>query len=173
VTYAQPPHLFRNLGARKFEVASASSGEALRKAVVGRGAAYGDYDRDGDLDILMTANGGPARLLRNDLAEPHRAVRIGTVGVSSNRDGIGAKIRLTFDNGTRSTAMVKTGSSYLSQSELPVTFGLGASANVSALEIVWPTGKAQAVSSPAAGEWITVQEDRGITRRVAFERKPH
>ena len=171
VTYAQPPHLFRNLGSRKFEVLSAAVGPAFSQPVVGRGAAYGDYDRDGDLDLLMTVNNGPARLLRNDLDTTTRMVRVSTIGRSSNRDGIGARIRLTLDNGARATAMVKTGSSYLSQSEMPVTFGLGPTANVSRLEIVWPAGQTEALEPPSPGQWVTVHEGRGVTSRVPLERK--
>jgi hypothetical protein len=171
VTYAQSPHLFRNLGARKFEVLSDKVGPAFSRPVVGRGAAYGDYDRDGDLDLLMTTNNGPARLLRNDLVLRHRAVRVTAVGTSSNRDAIGARVRLSLDNGSRPWAMVKTGSSYLSQSEMALTFGLGASATPVGLEIVWPNGRTESAPPPAPGEWLTVQEGRGVTRRIALERR--
>ena len=170
VTYAQPPHLFRNMGSRKFAQMSDAVGTAFRQPVVGRGAAYGDYDRDGDLDLLMTVNNGPARLLRNDLSDG-RVVRVSTVGTRSNRDGIGAKVRLTLDNGAKPWAMVKTGSSYLSQSELPLTFGLGPSARISALEVVWPTGQIERVAPPLAGHAITIQEGRGIVRSAPIERK--
>jgi hypothetical protein len=172
VTYAQPPHLFRNLGARKFAVASAAVGAAFAQPVVGRGAAYGDFDRDGDLDLLITTNNGAARLLRNDLDATNRMIRVSTIGTSSNRDGIGASVRVTLDTGVRESAMVKTGSSYLSQSELPVTLGLGATAKPSSLEIVWPTGKAEAIPPPAPGQWITVREGAGVITRVTLERKP-
>jgi enediyne biosynthesis protein E4 len=172
VSYAQPPHLFRNLGSRKFEVLSGAVGAAFSQPVVGRGAAYGDYDRDGDLDLLLTANNGPARLLRNDLEGAPRVLRVTTVGTTSNRDGIGAKVRLALDNGARPWAIVKTGSSYLSQSETAVTFGLGAASHVSALEIVWPSGRVESHTTISPGEWITVQEGRGISRRVPLEPKP-
>jgi hypothetical protein len=172
VSYAQPPHLFRNLGSRKFEVLSGAVGAAFSQPVVGRGAAYGDYDRDGDLDPLLTANNGPTRLLRNDLEGAPLVLRVTTVGAASNRDGIGTKVRLALDNGARPWAIVKTGSSYLSQSETAVTFGLGAASKVSALEIVWPSGRVESLTGVSPDEWITVQEGRGISRRVPFERKP-
>jgi hypothetical protein len=172
VSYAQPPHLFRNLGSRKFEVLSGAVGAAFSQPVVGRGAAYGDYDRDGDLDLLLTANNGPTRLLRNDLEGAPLVLRVTTVGAASNRDGIGTKVRLALDNGARPWAIVKTGSSYLSQSETAVTFGLGAASKVSALEIVWPSGRVESLTGVSPDEWITVQEGRGISRRVPFERKP-
>lgn len=172
VTYAQSPHLFRNAGSKRFEQINDDVGAAFRQPVVGRGAAYGDYDHDGDLDILMTVNNGAARLLRNDLEGPNRVLRVSTVGASSNRDGIGAKVRLTLDNGTTPWAMVKTGSSYLSQSELPLTFGLGPSARISTLEVVWPGGRIERLAAPpSAGHSITIHEGRGIVRSVPIERK--
>jgi hypothetical protein len=99
-------------------------------------------------------------------------LRVTTVGAASNRDGIGTKVRLALDNGARPWAIVKTGSSYLSQSETAVTFGLGAASKVSALEIVWPSGRVESLTGVSPDEWITVQEGRGISRRVPFERKP-
>ncbi|MCA1649589.1 MAG: CRTAC1 family protein, partial [Acidobacteria bacterium] len=139
VTYAQRPHLFRNLGAKKFAEMSTRLGTAFQQPVVARGAAYGDVDRDGDLDLLITANNGPARLLRNDGGNRNAALRVTTVGTTSNRDGIGARVRATLDSGRKIWSMVKTGSSYCSQSELPLTFGLGQAARVASIEVTWPT----------------------------------
>ena len=115
ITYAQPPHLFRNLGGKQFEDLSTRLGPGFSKPAVARGAAYGDYDNDGDPDLLMTANNGPARLLRNDGAVNHR-LRVTLVGTSSNRDAIGSRVRVLRDQGGPLWRMVKTGSSYLSQS---------------------------------------------------------
>ena len=165
VRYAQPPHLFRNLGKNRFEEATPTLGPALQRAIVGRGAAYGDFDNDGDLDLLITANNGLARLLRNDNGNQNDMLRVKTVGTRSNRDGIGAKVTVTTNKGTRLFGMVKTGSSYLSQSELPLTFGLGKpeGGKTVSLEIVWPSGQRDAIPNVKPNQFITVKEGKGIT----------
>ena len=171
VRYAQPPHLFRNLGKKKFEEVTARVGTALLKPIVGRGAAYADIDLDGDLDLAITANNGPARLLRNDNGNQNDMLRIKTVGTRSNRDGIGAKVTVKKSDGTRLFAMVKSGSSYLSQSELPVTFGLGkaeAEKTVS-LEIVWPSGHKDSIANVKPNQFITVQEGKGVVAAIPLE----
>jgi hypothetical protein len=161
VRYAQPPHLFRNLGGRRFEDVAPRLGAALGQPLVARGAAYADYDGDGDLDLALTSNNGPARLLRNEGGNRNRWLRVRTVGVRSNRDGIGAKVTLTLADGRRPWAMVKTGSSYLSQSELPLTFGLGAQERVAQVEVNWPSGQRDVVRDLAARQTVVVQEGRG------------
>jgi len=170
VTYAQRPHLFRNLGAKKFEAISARLGPAFQQAVVGRGAAYADVDNDGDLDLLTTSNNGPARLLRNDGGNDNGLLRVVTIGSASNRNGIGAKVRLTLDNGKTLWSMVKTGSSYLSQSELPLTFGLGSAATVKSVEVTWPGGRVEKLAGGAANRVITVQEGKGIVHSAPLGR---
>jgi hypothetical protein len=164
VTYAQRPHLFRNLGSKKFEEMSGRLGPVFQQPVVARGAAYGDVDRDGDLDLLITANNGPARLLRNDGGNRNAALRVTTVGTTSNRDGIGARVRVTLDNGRKIWSMVKTGSSYCSQSELPVTLGLGQAARVMSIEVTWPTGRVETLPGVAPNQAIAIQEGKGIVR---------
>jgi enediyne biosynthesis protein E4 len=164
VKYAQPPHLFKNQGNGKFEDVSAALGSAMQQAVVGRGAAYLDFDNDGDLDVIITANNGAARLLRNDNGNQNDMLRVRLVGTKSNRDGIGAKVYAKPTNAARQFVMVKTGSSYLSQSELPVTFGLGKlqTAMTIALEIVWPSGQKTSLNGVQPNQAITVQEGKGI-----------
>ena len=170
VKYAQPPHLFRNLGHNKFEEVTTKVGTALPRPIVGRGAAYADVDNDGDLDLVITANNGTARLLRNDNGNKNDMLRVKTIGTRSNRDGIGAKVTVTTANGTHLFGMVKTGSSYLSQSELPLTFGLGKpeALKTVSLEIVWPSGHKDSVSSVKANQFITVQEGKGIISAQAL-----
>ncbi len=139
VPYAQPPQLFRNRGNGTFEEVMPAPGSGLDLRIVGRGAAYADYDNDGDLDLLLTTNQGQAYLLRNDTPRSTHFLRVITRGTRSNRDGIGARLRLHTAR-RQLTGMVRTGSSYLSQSELPVTFGLQPGEQVERLEVLWPSG---------------------------------
>lgn len=139
VKFAQPPLLFRNDGRGRFELANAEAGDDFGQPLVARGAAYADYDGDGDLDILITSNDGPARLLRNDGGNTNGYLRVRLQGSRSNRDGLGARLTLTSASG-RQVQMVRGGSSYCSQSETVATFGLGGDERVDSLEILWPSG---------------------------------
>ena len=164
VKYAQRPSVFRNRGNKKFEDAATKLGRALQKEIVGRGAAYGDFDNDGDLDLVITANDGPARLLRNDNGNQNDVLRVKTVGTRSNRDGIGAKVTVKNNKDVRQTQMVKSGSSYLSQSEMPLTFGLGKpeEGRTVTIEIAWPSGKKESLAGIKANQFVTVQEGKGV-----------
>jgi len=164
VKYAQPPHLFHNKGKKKFEEMTGKLGRALQRAIVGRGAAYGDFDNDGDLDLLVTSNNGPARLLRNENANQNDLLRVKTVGTRSNRDGIGAKVILKTAKGAKLFSMVKTGSSYCSQSELPIVFGLGApeEGKTLSLEIIWPSGQKDIIPDVKPNQSIIVEEGKGL-----------
>ena len=140
---------------------------------VWHGAAAGDFDNDGDLDLLITANNGPVRLLRNDNGNQNDVLRVQTVGTRSNRDGIGARVTLKTSKGARLSQMVKTGSSYLSQSELALTFGLGKpDGKTVSLEILWPSGHKDSVPGIQPNQIITVQEGKGIisARPIVFSR---
>jgi hypothetical protein len=169
VKYRQPPQLFRNAGAGKFEAAAQTSGSALNRPIVGRGAAYGDIDNDGALDVIVTTNGGPAYVYRNRYSGTNRALKIRTIGTKSNRDGIGARIRVRTSAGLQ-WQTVKSGSSYCSQSELPLTFGLGNAAAVDAIEVQWPAGTTDVITGIAADEFITITEGSGITNRKPIKR---
>lgn len=159
VKYAQPPHLFRNIGQKRFEEATRAVGPDFQRPIVARGAAYGDIDNDGDLDVLVTTNGGPAHLLRNDGGNKNHFVKFKTQGSKSNRDGIGAKIILHFKDGSRQSQVAKSGSSYCSQSELPVTFGLDDQKQIQSAEVLWPSGKLQKVEAFKLGQLNTITEN--------------
>jgi len=127
---------------------------------VARGAAYGDINNDGALDLLIATNGGPAVLFRNTGTTNNR-LRIKLVGTKSNRDGIGATVRVTAGNDTQ-TKMLRSGSSYLSSSELVLTFGLGTHPQVDSIEIQWPSGAKESISKVSPNQCITIKEDSGI-----------
>jgi enediyne biosynthesis protein E4 len=167
VGYAQPPQLFLNNGKATFRDAAVELGDGFRQAKVGRGLAYGDFDRDGDLDLLMTTNHGPAYLYRNDQLAGNRSIRIRLVGTKSNRDAIGAAVRI-FHGGSTQSRLVKSGSSYLSQSELPVTFGLGKRDRVDRMVIQWPSGRTEEYKELAAGRAYECVESKGITPLAGF-----
>jgi len=173
VKYAQPPHLFRNLGSRRFEDVSRQVGMSFQQPMVARGAAYGDYDRDGDLDLLISTNNGPARLLRNDGDTRNNGIRVTTIGTSGNRDGIGARVQAFVGGKPGPWGVVKTGSSYLSQSELPVTLGLGAATAISGLRITWPNGRVDNVPALDANQHVTVQEGKGVVRATTSRAAAH
>ena len=170
VTYAQPPHLFHNQGRGRFEEVTAAAGAAFAQPMVARGAAYADIDLDGDLDLAVTTNNGPAKLFRNDVAGNH-ALRVSLAGRESNRDAIGARVAVTLPDGTSQWRMVKSGSSYLSQSELPLTFGLGSATGVRAIEVTWPNGRAEKLPGVDGDQRIRIEEGRGIVERSPLARR--
>jgi len=162
VTYAERPHLFHNLGRKQFEETTAQAGPALQRAMVARGAAYGDYDNDGDLDVLVSVNHGAARLFRNDGGNRNHMLRIQTIGTASNRDGIGARLEVSVHGGPRLWQIVKTGSSFASQSEMPVTFGLGRATAVDSIRVTWPSGRVDTVAGVQGDQAITIKEGAGV-----------
>lgn len=164
IAYRESPLLFRNMGGGRFEDVSRSVGPDFARPVVARGAAYADYDRDGDLDILVSTNGGPARLLRNDGGNRNHWLSLKLVGTRSNRDAIGAVVRLTSASG-RQTQTVHSGSSYCSQSDLALTFGLGQDPSATAIDIAWPSGTNERVSGLAANQFVTIREGSGVVAR--------
>ncbi len=171
VGYAQPPQLFLNTGKGTFVDVAAEVGRGFSQPKVGRGLAYGDFDRDGDVDLLITTNNGPAYLYRNDQTAGNRSIRIRLIGTKSNRDAIGASVKIFpgASNGTSSQSrLVKGGSSYLSQSELPVTFGLGKRDKIDRLVIEWPTGRTEEYKNLTAGRSYDCVESKGITAQPGF-----
>ena len=169
VTYAEPPHLFRNLGNNKFEEVTAKVGAGFAAPKVARGAAYADINNDGALDILITTNGGPAHLYLSE-GVTNQSLRLKLVGTKSNRDGIGAIVRVA-SGADKQWAMMKSGSSYLSQSELILTFGLGTKSKADAIEIQWPSGQTDKLTNVNAGQTITVEEGKGVIAARAYAKK--
>ncbi|HVO58415.1 MAG TPA: CRTAC1 family protein [Dongiaceae bacterium] len=167
VGYAQPPHLFLNQGNGKFQDVAPSTGADFAMARVGRGLAFADFDRDGDVDVLLTANNGPACLFRNDLRSGNRALRLRLTGSKSNRDAIGAVVRVTAAGQTQ-MRMVRSGSSYLSQSELPLTFGLGRAEQADKLIVEWPSGATQEFNNVRGGKALQLTENAKLKEEFGF-----
>jgi len=160
---AQAPQLFLNVGNATFREMTSSAGSDFAQPRVGRGLASGDFDGDGDVDLLMTTNNGPALLFRNDQTGGNRSVRVRLVGTKSNRDAIGASVSL-FDGATSQSRVVRGGSSYLSQSELPVTFGVGRRDLVERLVVAWPSGRTEEFKDLSAGRTYICIEGKGLLR---------
>jgi len=172
VKFAQPPHLFRNLGKGKFVEVTKSAGAEFASARVGRSAAYADVFNDGRLDLLLSTNGGAVHLFRNVAGKgaANHSVRFKLIGTKSNRDGIGAVVRVTSPDGTQ-TQMLKSGSSYLAANELVLTFGLGQLTKADAVEIRWPSGQVDRLSSVNAGQTVVVTEGKGATSTTPYSLK--
>ena len=168
VKYAMPPHLFRNAGKGNFQEVTQSLGRSFATPRVGRGAAYADINNDGRLDLLFSTNGGPAYLFLNEATgAANKSLRVKLAGTKSNRDGIGAIVKISSGGATQ-TQMLRSGSSYLSASELVLTFGLGQSDKVDTLEVRWPSGQIDRLSAIPAGQTISITETKGLTASCKF-----
>jgi hypothetical protein len=165
ITYAQRPLLFRNLGRGDFEEIGLQSG--LSKAVVGRGLAYADIDLDGDLDAIISATASAPLLLRNDGGNANNAIRLVLRGTKSNRSAIGALVKVKLGN-TGLRRMVRSGSSYLSQSELPLTLGLGQAKKADLIGIRWPSRKLTELKDVAANQILVIDEEEGLVEQKTF-----
>jgi hypothetical protein len=164
IQYRQAPLLFHNDGKGHFANASATAGSELMRPIVARGAAYADIDHDGDLDVLVTTNHGPAYLYRNDGGNRNHWWNAKLVGTKSNRSAIGAVVRIESASG-KQWQTVHSGSSYCSQSDLALTFGLGNDTAINAVEITWPSGAKQRFTNVPANQFVTITEEKGIAPR--------
>lgn len=158
---SQPPLVLRNQGKGSFENVTASLGAAFNRPIMGRGAAHADFDGDGDLDIALATLAGPAFLFRNDGGNQHTWLRVRTIGSRSNRSGLGTTVRVSSASGAQ-TQTVRSGSSYASQSELTLTFGLGRDTSVSAIAVQWPSGKSQTFTAVSPNQVVVIDEERGL-----------
>jgi hypothetical protein len=161
IAYAQAPHLFLNSGGGQFRNVADSIGGGFAMPKVGRGLAYGDFDRDGDSDVLMTTNNGAAYLFRSDQSAGNRNIRFKLVGTKSNRDAIGATVRI-YHGGGQQMRMIRSGSSYLSQSELAATFGVGRRDKIDRMTISWPSGRNDEFRNLQTGKSYKCVEGSGI-----------
>jgi len=162
VTYAEVKKLYKNVGKGRFVDVTTTQPEAFRAPRVGRGLAIGDFDNDGQPDVLVSNNGEEGQLFRNSGAEGRHWLGVKLVGTKSVRDGTGARLKLTA--GPLVTYdQAKGGLSYCSAQDLRMLFGLGTTAKVDTLEIAWPSGERQVLRDIPADQYITVEEGKGIT----------
>ena len=159
ITYKQASQLFLNNGDGAFSIANEKITGIINNKMVVRGVAIGDYDKDGDQDLLLTENNGPAHLWRND-SESKNYLRVNLLGVKSNKDGIGSKVFL-YINEYKIERLIRTGSSYLSQSEKTATFGLGDHDMIDSLSIYWPSGKKETYFDIEINKEILIKEGFG------------
>jgi len=167
--HAQRNLLLRNMGDRRFVEVGQQAGPGFALEKVSRGLASGDIDNDGDLDLLITNNGETVDLLLNDGGSRNNALLVRTIGTKSNKDGIGARLRLTVGKQAQ-LREVKAGSSYLSQNDTRVHFGLAGAAGVDRLEVRWPSGHTEAIQNLSANQIITIREGEGIVKQEPFKR---
>jgi hypothetical protein len=167
--YAQRRLLFRNTTGRRFAEVGRSSGSGFAPQRVGRGLATGDVDNDGDLDLLVTNNGQPAELLRNDGGNRGSALVVRLLGPRGNPDAIGARLRVTSGSRTQRRD-VKAGSSYLSQNDLRVHVGLGAATMADRVDVSWPDGRMETIRNVDANQLITIRQGEGMVARARLAR---
>jgi hypothetical protein len=170
VSYKEPLLMYRNSGKGEFDKVSDSLGPDFMRPIVGRGLATADYDNDGDIDIVTNNRGDFPSLLRNDGGNANNWLTVQLVGTKSNRDGIGASLKLTSE-GFVQVEQAKGGMSYMSASDPRIHFGLGKRATIASLEITWPSGQIDRLTNVPINQIITVKEGAGLIPRQ-FPRIP-
>ena len=167
LTYRQPKLLYRNTGNGRFVDVSATAGPAIAAPNLGRGCAFGDFDNDGDIDIIVNNLDGPPTLLRNDGGNRHNWILIKCVGTKSNRSAIGTRVRVT-SGGRTQIDEVMSGSSYYSQNDLRLHFGLGQATTAELVELAWPSGAKESLRNLPANHLFVVEEGKGVVSRRAM-----
>ena len=169
IRFAESPPLFHNLAGKGFEDVASAMGQSFDAPRVARGGVYGDINNDGAPDIAITTNAGPASLFLNQGSTNH-ALRVRLIGTKSNRDGIGSEVEVRSSTTTQKQ-MLRSGSSYLSSSELILTFGLGASTKADLIEVHWPSGVTDRVSNVSADQIITIREGAGLAQTHPLQKR--
>jgi enediyne biosynthesis protein E4 len=167
LTYRQPKLLYRNLGNGRFADVSAAAGTAITSPNLGRGCAVGDLDNDGNVDIVINNLDGPPTLLRNEGGSRHNWLLIKCVGTRSNRSAIGTRVKIT-SGGRAQIDEVMSGSSYYSQNDFRLHFGLGRADKVDQIDISWPSGVNETVRDLPANHLYVAEESKGIVSRRRF-----
>jgi enediyne biosynthesis protein E4 len=168
VTYKQPKVLYRNLGNGHFEDVSSKAGPAIRVENLGRGCAFGDFDNDGDVDVVVNNLDGPPTLLRNDGGNKNNWIMIKCVGTRSNRSAIGTRVKVTSGDHSQIDE-VMSGSSYYSQNDFRLHFGLGRATKADSVEVAWPSGVKESFANLAANQLVVLQEMKGILSSRKFQ----
>jgi hypothetical protein len=162
--FKTPRVVYRNLGNGSFEEVSQLCGTAVPEPHSSRGCAFGDFNNDGNVDVLVLNMSEPPSLLRNDNRSGHHWLNVKLVGTRSNRSAIGARVTVTT-GAHRQVREVMSGSSYISQNDLRQHFGLGTARKVDLLEVRWPSGLVERARGVDADQFITLEEERGIRKR--------
>jgi hypothetical protein len=167
VSYKEPKVLYRNLRNGHFEDVSAKAGPAIRLENLGRGCAFGDFDNDGDIDIIINNLDGPPTLLRNDGGNKNNWIMIKCVGTRSNRSAIGTRVKVTTGEHSQIDE-VMSGSSYYSQNDFRLHFGLGRAGKADSVEVTWPSGAKESFTNLSANQLYVLQETKGIVSSRKF-----
>lgn len=171
ITYAERNLLFHNRGDGKFDEIGANSGPGMALQKVSRGLATADYDNDGDVEMMVSNMNDSPDLIRHARRNSNHSILVKTVGVESNRDGIGAQVKVVA-GGLAQIDEVRSGGSYLSSSDLRVHFGLGSATNIDRLEVRWPSGKVDVVTSPPVDRILVIKEGQGLVESSPFRKAP-